>query len=146
MGWLFKAGSTRKELVEERTRSWAGAGADNTVVSTVSLAHCYRGNPFSGVLWAVWERTSTKDGQQAQPTERWITCDLLRYQKDYGWGYKDLDESMHPFYYSCPLGYLEKVPIDQYGGNAEWREGVRGYHAQQKTTMTRLKGVKLTFG
>jgi hypothetical protein len=27
---------------------------------------------------------------------------------------------------------LEKVPIDQYGGNAEWRDGVREYHAQQK--------------
>jgi hypothetical protein len=83
------------------------------------------------VLWAVWERTFTKDGQTAQPTERWIICDLLRHQKDYGWGYKDMEESMHPYYYSCPLGYLEMVPIDQYGGHAEWRECVRHYHAQQ---------------
>ena len=131
MGWLFRAGSTRRELVEQRTRSWATNAPDNTVVSTVSLAHCYRGNPFSGVLWTVWERTYTLDGQQAQPVERWITCDLLRYQKDYGWGYKDMDESMHPFFYSCPLGYLEKVPIDQHGGNAEWRAGVREYHVRQ---------------
>ena len=44
----------------------------------------------------------------------------------------DMDESMFPFFFSCPLGYLDKVPIDQYGGNHEWREGVRDYHARQK--------------
>ena len=43
-----------------------------------------------------------------------------------------MEESMHPYYYSCPLSYLELVPIDQYGGNAEWREGVR--------TVSRLTG------
>ena len=32
---------------------------------------------------------------------------------------------MHPYYYSCPLKYLDLVPIDTYGGNAEWRDGVR---------------------
>ena len=47
------------------------------------------------------------------------------------WGYKDMEESMHPYYYSCPLSYLELVPIDQYGGNAAWRAGVQQYHALQ---------------
>ena len=84
MGWLFKAGSTRRELIDERTRSWAAAGPNNMAVSTVCLAHCYRGNLYSGVLWAVWERTFTHNGEQAQSTERWITCDLLRHQRDYG--------------------------------------------------------------
>ena len=98
------------------------------LVKTTCLAHCFRGGRFSGVLWAVWERTFS-GGERA--TERWITCDLLRYQKDYGWGYKDMEESMHPYYYCCPLKYLEMVPIDQYGGHAEWREGVRKHHAQQ---------------
>lgn len=132
MGWLFRADITRRELVDKRTRSWATAGPNNTAVSTVCLAHCYRGNLYSGVLWGVWERTFTRNGEQAQPVERWITCDLLRHQRDCGWGYKDLDESMHPFHYSCPLGYLEKVSIETYGGNVEWREGVREYHARQK--------------
>jgi len=102
-----------------------------TVTSTC-LAHCYRGGAFSGVLWAVWERTFIGNGQQAKPVERWITCDLLRHQRDYGWGYKDMDESMHPYQYSCPLKYLALVPIETYGGNAEWREGVRAYHARQR--------------
>lgn len=132
MGWLFKSGSTRKQLIAERTSNWTREGAESVTVTTTCLAHCYRGNVYSGVLWATWERTYTKDGEQAQPTERWITCDLLRYQKDYGWGYKDMDESMHPYYYSCPLKYLDLVPIDIYGGNAEWRDGVRTHHARRQ--------------
>lgn len=132
MGWLFKAGITRRELIEERTKDWTRDGAEGITVTSTCLAHCYRGNVYSGVLWAVWERTFITDGQEAKPTERWITCDLLRYQKDCGWGYKDMDESMHPFYYSCPLTYLDLVPVETYGGNSEWREGVRAHHARQK--------------
>lgn len=131
MGWLFTRGMTRREMISERAATWETTSGEMLVKSTC-LAHCYRGGAFSGVLWSVWERTFTKDGQTVKPTERWITCDLLRYQKDYGWGYKDMEESMHPYYYSCPLGYLEMVPIDQFGGHAEWREGVRQYHIRQK--------------
>jgi hypothetical protein len=117
-------------MIAERTENWERT-SDEMQVKSVCPAHCYRGGVYSGVLWAVWERIFTKDGQTVRPTERWITCDLLRFRKDFGWGYKDMEESMHPYYYSCPLSYLELVPIDQYGGNAEWREGVRRYHALQ---------------
>jgi hypothetical protein len=125
MGWLFTHGSTRQGLIRERTANWKRTTDDGVLVKTTCLAHCFRGGRFSGVLWAVWEPTFSKDGHEVQPTERWIACDLLRYQMGYGWGYKDLDESMHPYYYSCPLGYLEMVPVDQYGGNEQWREGVK---------------------
>ena len=132
MGWLFTTGCTRRQLIAERTKDWTREGAKGVTIATTCLAHCYRGGAFSGVLWAVWERRFTKDGEEVQPTERWITCDLLRYQKNFGWGYKDLDESVHPFYYSCPLKYLDLVPLDQFGGNPEWREGVRSHHARRK--------------
>jgi len=36
----------------------------------------------------------------------------------------------NPLYYSCPLGYLKLVPIEQYGGHAEWRELVRKYQTR----------------
>ena len=45
------------------------------------------------------------------------------------WGYKPLDESMHPYYYSCPLSYLDLAPEQ----SAEWRAGVRAYHARRRT-------------
>lgn len=43
-----------------------------------------------------------------------------------------MEESMQPYYYSCPLGYLSEVPLDRYGGNEEWRLLVRKYHDQQR--------------
>ena len=108
MGWLFQPGSTRRELIKERTHGWERA-SNEMLVKSSCLAHCFRGGRFSGVLWSVWERTFTK-----------------------GWGYKDMEESMHPYFYSCPLGYLEMVPIEQFGGNEEWRVGVRSYQQRAK--------------
>jgi len=118
-------------MIAERTEGWERTTPEGMVVKSVCLAHCYRGGAFSGVLWTVWERTFVKEGIEVQPTERWIGCDLLRFQAD-AWGYKDLEESMHPYYYSCPIKYLNLVPIEQYGGNSQWREGVNRYHARQQ--------------
>jgi hypothetical protein len=42
-----------------------------------------------------------------------------------------MEESMGPFYFSCPLSYLDLVPIDRYGGNSEWREQVIDHHRRQ---------------
>ena len=41
-----------------------------------------------------------------------------------------MSESVHPYFYYCPLGYLDMVPLEVYGGYAEWRELVRQYHAR----------------
>ena len=129
MGWLFTAGISRHDLIADNTKSWEKTRDDGTVIKSTCLAHCYRGGVFSGVLWSVWERSFTKDDEQVEPTQRSIVCDLLRcVQGD--WGYKDMEESMHPFFYSCPLKYLEMVPMDQFGGHTEWRELVRQYHAR----------------
>lgn len=129
MGWLFKPGISRKDLIAENTQGSEQTKDDGTVIKLECLAHCYRGGVFSGVLWSVWERTFEKSGQQVEQPQRWIVCDLLRYV-DGEWGYKDMEESMHPYFYSCPLKYLDLVPIEQYGGHAEWRDLVRQYHAR----------------
>lgn len=104
---------------------------DGMQVDSVCLAHCYRGGSFSGVLWSVWERTFQRNGTEAQPTERWISCDLMRHERDFGCD-KDMEESMHPYYFSCPMKYLNLVPIEQFGGRADWREAVQRYHAHSQ--------------
>jgi len=130
MGWLFTPGSTRRGLIAKRTTRWERTTSDEMKVTSTCIAHCFRGSSFSGVLWTVWERTFEKDGQQVQPTERWIGCDRLEYSKrDEGWGYKDMEESMRPYFYSCPLKYLDMVPVV---ASEDWRAGVRAYHARQK--------------
>jgi len=118
-------------MIAERTEGWERTTPEGMVVKSVCLAHCFRGGAFSGVLWTVWERTFEKDGIEAQQTERWIGCDLLRHHGG-SWGYKDMEEAMHPYYYSCPLKYLGMVPVEEFGGHVEWRENVRRYHARQQ--------------
>ena len=129
MGWTYPHGASRKQLIAQRVEDWERDTGEMLVKSTC-LKHCYRGGVFAGVLWSVWERSFTKDGEEVQPTERWIQCDLLRCDRG-EWGYKDMEESMHPYYYSCPLSYLDLVPIDRYGGNQEWREQVIEHHRRQ---------------
>ena len=141
MGWLFKPGITRQELIAEQIKGWERTKEDGTDIKLTCIAHCYRGGVFSGVLWSVWERTFTKNGQQTDPPQRWIICDLMRCVGG-EWGYKDIEESMHPFYYSCPLSYLNLVPIDPYGGNAQWRELVRQHHARIAEKRRSRKAIK----
>lgn len=94
MGWLF-GWSNRKDLINYLVR---GDGVK-------TLTHCCKGN----VLWAVQDYTSQTTGE----THRFIACYLMQGRKDSrdGWGYKDMAESMHPYYYSCPRSYLDMAPV-----------------------------------
>lgn len=81
------------------------------------IAHCYRGGIFRGVLWSVWRN----------PNGTYILCDILEYRNNCWWN-KPITEDMGPFYYSCPLSYLNMVPVK----NQEWRNQVRNYHICKK--------------
>jgi hypothetical protein len=136
MGWTYPTGVSRKELIQQRTKSWERE-SNGVLVHSTCLAHCFRGGRFSGVLWAVWERTFEKGGEQVERTQRWITCDLIRCHGG-EWGYKDMQESEHPYYYSCPMKYLDLVPLEQFGGHPDWRLEVRHRH-QERLEKRRLK-------
>jgi hypothetical protein len=114
MGWFFMPGMTRSELITERTKGWS-----NDKLDAVCLKHALRGN----VLWTIWEH-HYKDGRSPV---RFIGCDLLQYSRyDLGWGYKAMDESEGPCYYTCPLSFLDLAPPL----NENWRAAVRAYHAR----------------
>lgn len=124
MGWLYSSRS-RSELIHHLIQP-----EDNPNGSTRVIAHTLRGN----VLWSVVELTAKVEGVHrdlaAGESLRYIRCDLL--QRSGGqWGYKDLCESVHPFYYTCPLSYLDMVPV----ASPEWREHVHAYHAQRRGLM-----------
>lgn len=115
MGWTFTKEATRADIIAECIQEWS-----NGTHASRTLRHCLKGN----TLWSVREITDKRTGT----TERYIGCDLLIGQRGYGWGYKDLCESMDPYYYSCPLAYLDMVTV----ACEVWRERVREYHAHQK--------------
>ena len=125
MGWLFTAGLSRSDLIRERTKSWEYKGASGRC-----LAHACVGN----VLWMVCEIRKPES-----QVDRFIECDLMAPKRGYGWGYKDMTESMHPYYYSCPLAYLDMAPV----ACEEWRVEVRKYHARRNSIRERLRTFKI---
>lgn len=118
MGWTQYPGhSDRKSFIEDLTRN-----EDNHRC----LAHCYKGAPFQGVLYTVWERENTRG-----ETYRYIVVFLLslwNVRGLKGWAYKDIETSMHPYNYSCPLKYLKMAPANQEDKHwMDWERGVRAW-------------------
>lgn len=131
MGWDFTRGASKGEIVAELTKptqrepamdykggDFVPAGFDH---DRRTLQHKVIGK----TLWTVEERRHYKPGE-AEPYEakRYIGCYLLDKDGDFGWGYKSMCESMHPYYFDCPLAYLGMVPV----ACEPWREQVRLYH------------------
>ena len=55
--------------------------------------------------------------------------------------YKEIDIDSHPYYYSCPKSWLDKLqPSTKYG--EEWLENARAYHSKEKKI---CKGMKFKF-
>jgi hypothetical protein len=128
MGWLYGWHSpteVRKHLREEIERS-------HTVLAE-------RATAFSTHYWVLAEREHQEGGMR-----RIIFLFLIRGSKrafgrgDYG--YKDMDESMGPCYYDCPLDLIDMAgpPPNEYA--ATWREAVRAWHAKKRAKLALREG------
>lgn len=116
MGWLFTH-LNQAQLVASLVQPRSSASTSVEV-----LEH----HLADRVLWSFTKVTSKEDGwNQLKAGESlvFIRCDLLESSGD-GWGYKPLEESMHPYYFSCPLHFLELAPEQC----PEWRAAVRQFH------------------
>lgn len=131
MGWLFTQGQTRHQLIERCSKGWNGD--DDSKVT--ALAHRAVGNN----LWVVFERS-----HPTAPSHRFIGLFLMQKQKGYGWGYKDIDESMGLYEVSCPLGFLDMVPEVPEPYGAAWRVRVREYHAKANQKLSIGQTITLT--
>ena len=121
MGTYYTIGASKKDIIAELTQGWENR--ENGSKCKI-LAHAIRGN----VLWTVCELTKPDDCFK----ERFIVCNLLS-TSDGSWGYKSMDESCGPCYYSCPLKYLEMAPNPIGGYAVKWREQVREYHRRKRS-------------
>jgi hypothetical protein len=131
MGWLFCA-SSKDELIAHIERDLS------SVPGLTILGKAHRGSR----LWYAMERGEQRfivlyltEGDQSQPA----------YCR---WGYKDMDESMHPYYYDCPIRLLDLTPHlhDVTTMESEWRKAVRAYHAKRKTVPKPEKRKFVTYG
>ncbi len=117
MGWSFTKNQSKRDLIQRLTSD----ATDHPMLASSTI-----GNH----LWTV----------RRHPTlGLYIRLDLLSKEKGYGWGYKAMSEAMYPYYYTCPLRYLEIVPV----ANQEWRNAVINYHKRKKQTFTVGQRVKL---
>jgi hypothetical protein len=147
MGWLITK-QNRKEMIASRIMGHTSRKpGTELVVVTECLRSCYRGNAYTGVLWKVMQTTIhdfSSPGNKRTKVTKWIGLDLLCYNKaSHGWGYKDMDESVGPHYYSCPLSYLDVVPQPESTFCRDWRDKVRAYHAIRQEARIARKFVEV---
>ena len=122
MGWLFNSGChTRQNIVDDLLGMYSTN--DWRVMAHGSTAYGRR-------LWMCVQHPESNRGKS------FILLCLLGVNDGY-WGYKDVDESMGPYYYDCPAKVL-KVADDATSKYAkEWREGVATYREQRKARRVR---------
>jgi hypothetical protein len=129
MGWLISHDLTKKQQVAELVAGWT---IEDTGRGMTCLDYSVRGN----TLYAVFQPTyigipSDGDAQ--------IAIFRLRKDRGEGWGYKDMSEREHPFYYDCPLKLLKLAPVTTCH---EWRAGVMAWHARNRA----MRSAKIEVG
>jgi hypothetical protein len=128
MGWLYNTHpQTKDSYVKEILDRSFGASGRFTL-----LDHSLRGS----CLWVL---------AQPHDHEPQIGLFLLQRGSDGCWGHKDMDEGSGPYYYSCPLRWLELAPeppcsVDGHRGSGRpWRDFVREHHEQQAASRKRIR-------
>jgi hypothetical protein len=121
MGWMYRTTPcSKRDYLKDLVRDFTN---DNEKCKIDVLAKTVRGNCF----WMVCEVTRKDTGI----VSRFIVLALLGCDKGC-WGYKDIEESMHPYFYSCPVKYLDMVPEV---GCQVWRDKVREIAARKARKM-----------
>ena len=107
MGWLF-GWDTRKQLVDHLC---GDAGVKTLkrrfVGNTLYTVHSYKGTDGTVINFACVYLLKGRNGTRD------------------GWGYKDIDESMGPYYYDFPVSWLDMLSPTDSQSSKEWREHVR---------------------
>lgn len=135
MGWLFTRGATVKDIVKERLKGGSYTSGRLAGCRQVLLDHALVG----GNLWIAWGIVRP-DGTEV---DRFIELDLIRSDREFGAGYKDMEESMGPVEVNCPLRLLDLVPEPKDSQYAkDWRGRVREHHAARRKQETLRKGLK----
>ncbi len=119
MGWLYTR-QTRDQLIATLIQPRSNEDASSEVLEHDLIGH---------VLWSLVRLTVKKDGLHGLRSGEaivFIRCDLLDQSAD-GWGYKALEESVFPYYFSCPLHFLDLAPEQ----SADWRANVRKFHSDE---------------
>lgn len=113
MGWYGTPGASKQDIIDEIIDDLQDRLQEHKVTR----------EDGETVLWVVVAGTNDQGGKY-----QYIVCYLIQKGGDC-WGYKPMDESMGPCYYSVPKAWLTKypciTPTGHTGYSKEWRAKVR---------------------
>ena len=114
MGWYGTPGATKQDIIDEILEGWR--------TEKILREHSIASEKGETVLWAVLKGKTT-DGKSFQI----IACHIISCAQG-TWGYKPLDETMGPYYYSVPKAWLKLYPCvlpeGKIGFSDSWRQNV----------------------
>lgn len=131
----------RKKCVDELC-TFTGKDKDGKIVSTTRVLK----SAMRGAVWYGACETVKADGSRTVWAGICLTCGRSGYDGTV-WGYKEMDESMHPFYYDCPTSILALLsPTDDKSAN-EWREECLKHNGKRKASklLTLPQGVTANY-
>lgn len=131
MGWLISHDFSKKEQVEDLIKGW---DIPDTNRKQVCIGHSVRGN----VLYAVFQHKI----DDVPSSDAYIAVFLLRKDRGYGWGYKDMTEACGPYVYDCPEKLFKLAPVV---ADASWREKCRNKAASKKAAPAIVPGTVVRF-
>ena len=121
MGWVVETSfRPRREFVADLLKPFA---SETNGTKGECLKHVYRGSPWKGTLYTVWQNTYA-DGHVVKYGVVYL-IELIRHRDERGWGYKDIEASCGPCEVAFPLSWLDGIDLGGYA--AGWAERVRAF-------------------
>lgn len=133
MGWtvLYRSNSPKNYAEEKKVIQELFQPADKFEIVQMSK---------NGSVWYVACRMKQVEGQPVFATI------IKTSTKNGEFGYKDMDETMHPYFYGAPISLIKKLtPTDNEHANA-WRNKVRELHEKEaaiKASNVLVNGMKV---
>jgi len=133
MGWSYNTNQYQtKAEFKAKCIALCNWETDETLYST-SMSRAV-GNH----LWVAAQQTNKETGEKIS----YVTLFLMaKYQGC--WGYKGMDESMHPYYYDCPQSVIDAVDPATHKSALEWRAGVVNHRERKKVAKQLIKSVQV---
>lgn len=127
MGWLSYNNTSKKQVVENIKADY-GSSMEWSLV----------GNN----LWGLY--TVTQKDVDFNPKNELGQKVILLFKIEYfkhnnGYGYKNMCEADHPYYYNCPLKFLKQAKVEC----QEWRDNVVKFHENARKSRKVVANLKI---
>jgi len=134
MGWSFISGADKDFVVREITETSTGVTPEGKPTRFETMQYSVRGR----VLYAAHR------AERGDEVTTFIGVYLLGTSNG-DWGYKAMDEGMHPYQYDCPLYLFDLAPVPPSPQAAKWREEVRKKAARKRSLTKPSVGATIHF-